>query len=145
MIEAKQKIARWPFVDVGTFIRVLRIAYRQDYERPACEIGSIEMEDVKEDPVVTDEVPVEPSAPGVSDEYRTLSRKSKKKSIYTAWDEERPIDTPLNKVLVRQAFENFDYSMQEPILERYKPVPNQSSKEDYTPVLLGHTRLYIRS
>jgi hypothetical protein len=142
MIEAKTKITRWPFVDVGTFIRLCEFAYRQDYEPPGYEIESLEVEDGKENPMIMEDAPL-PSAARASDEYRSLSRKQKKKSFHTTWDEEPPVDTPSSKVLVRQAFENIDYSMREAILERYKPVRNKSSNEDYTPVFLGHARLYV--
>lgn len=152
MKEAQTGIARLEDVDENTFIRVCQFAYTGDYETPvfiqrpesglpdkassvwpppngsANEPGEI-VEELEPEPVPEAEAPV-----AETDDWSFgLKRAKKHKKL------------PKSRVL-RDSFEKKEFDVETPRSSakcRCEVRQNSCAEEDYTPVFLGHARLYV--
>ncbi|KFY46960.1 hypothetical protein V494_00253 [Pseudogymnoascus sp. VKM F-4513 (FW-928)] len=152
MKEAQTRIVRFEDVHEDTFIRFCQFAYTGDYEPPVFiqrpESGFQEKDssqwlpptiDTNEPGEVAEEPEPEPAPePAVAEA----------EPVYLSFGVKRPKKnkkSPKSRVL-RDSFETKTFDVETPWLSaerRCEVRQNSCAEEDYTPVFLGHARLYI--
>jgi len=138
MEEAQTGTAIWKEVDEGTFARFAQFAYTGDYRLPSC----VTIEDpwaVRDDDVgigedVAPSPLAEPKRDSNSEFGFDISRKPSKQD-----KKRRP------RVVERVGFHDLVYKIprSSTFADTCSIRPNESSAEDYTPVFLGHAKLYV--
>ncbi|KAM5462378.1 hypothetical protein MauCBS54593_007997 [Microsporum audouinii] len=159
LVETHSRTVAWPDVDVDTFVRFCEFCFLSDYSPPSCsedtstdeakadilEDTRANREDVSPEPLEAlaveapaEEPPMEepPMEEPLVDETMEWGFSSRKKGKKKLPKPPKP----------RLFFKDKEYSLP-PYLaqaaEQFKPFSNVSASQDFTPVFLGHARLYV--
>ncbi|KAF3896759.1 BTB domain-containing protein [Trichophyton interdigitale] len=142
MLEAQSKTVVWPDVDEDTFVRFCEFCYLDNYSPPSCGWDGNTVEEAvpmgndtqseKLAHALESHLASTPSPP------RT-SKKGKKKGTLAS--------RPKQSLEARSDLtEDQEYLLPErctQFTEQFKPFSNVTDDQDFTPVFLGHARLYV--
>lgn len=162
MVEAKNKEADWAHVDEATFTRFMEFLYTGDYtaEEPGYDPPSPPTpppagpeEPTFDFPTEEEPLPLEPEPVAVENDpwgswgnglsSRHKDKKAKKKIKTVMFDE---VEEPVAPVVSREMlWESFTSKATVKQVQPWHPKINESPYEDYTPVFLGHAKLYTFS
>jgi hypothetical protein len=168
MQEAQTKVVRWDDIEAEDFTRFCQFAYIGDYSPPEPgEVLSQEPSDTAEEtedagsPIdqqktIEEDIPSPPIPPPVDLEAEEelepadddwgfpRSSKKKKKGRGVAWPFESEVREHSKISKLRQSFESrIDNNAWASPEDPYKVVANNNPRQDFTPVFLGHARLYL--
>ncbi|XHG05824.1 hypothetical protein AWENTII_009038 [Aspergillus wentii] len=165
MNEAKSRHAHWSDVDEDTFIRLCEFAYNRDYTPPSC------VEFTQDPPILQDtDMTIRKKSASITRRKKWMMNYD---DVPPApdWDEPEPVPEPEpepepvaegevpvedcqlpyteKSIWTRHLHDAFKESILHPFpadespTDTFRPRGNVSPKEDFTPVLLGHARLYV--
>ncbi|EFQ99282.1 hypothetical protein MGYG_02295 [Nannizzia gypsea CBS 118893] len=138
MAEAHSKTITWADVDVDTFVRFCEFCYLNDYSPPSCQQAS-------DDDMRDSEIPaIEPEPSGSPIESHT-EHKFSGHLVSSSKDKPEIIEKQASSAAT-PLFSEKDYPLPEccvELRERFAIFSNVSADQDYTPVFLGHARLYV--
>ncbi|KAF3492111.1 uncharacterized protein GIQ15_01628 [Arthroderma uncinatum] len=139
MIEAHSRTVTWPDVDADTFVRFCEFCYLNDYSPPSCQQANDNDERSEEIPDAdrwsepSDAQPESQREPEFFGQVVSSSKSKLKKR-----GKQAPVVQPL---LSEKDYPLPDCCVQ--LDERLTTFSNVSADQDFTPVFLGHARLYV--
>ncbi|KAM5454246.1 hypothetical protein MaudCBS49596_002260 [Microsporum audouinii] len=170
MIEAHSRTVAWPDVDEDTFVRFCEFCYLDDYSPPscACDIKQpVETGETEASPAAALMIPKPEPELEIALSSTGRSKKGKKKKLgsqkarplddWTQFSEEEKKsdnlpsdeDYPFPEMKGKELdnlLRDKDYPLPERcsrFTEQFKPFSNVTEDQDFSPVFLGHARLYV--